>query len=170
MGIAAPCPIGGSHQTANFDCGHTTLNHWLKHRALKNEHSGASRTFVVCKKNTVIGYYALAVGAVTREETPGKVRRNMPEPVPVMVLGRLAVDRHWQGRQIGAGMLKDAIQRTLIVAEQAGIRALLVHALSDEARCFYRHWGFHASPTNDMTLMITLDEARKALAEKAVSG
>ncbi len=82
-----------------------------------------------------------------------------------MVLARLAVDANWQGKQIGTGMLKDAIQRTLIVAEQAGIRALLVHALSDKARGFYRHWGFHESPTNDMTLMITLDESRNAMTE-----
>jgi len=90
----------------------------------------------------------------------------MPDPIPVMVLGRLAVDVHWQGKRIGIGMLKDAIQRTIIVAEQAGIRALLVHALSDKAKSFYQHWGFHESPTNDMTLMITLDEARNVLAPK----
>jgi len=165
MGINAPCPITGTHHVASFDCGDTTLNDWLQRRAIKNENSGASRTFVVCEDNTVIGYYSLAVGAIAREETSGKIRRNMPDPIPVMVLGRLAVDANWQGKQIGTGMLKDAIQRTLIVAEQAGIRALLVHALSDKARSFYRHWGFHESPTNDMTLMITLDEARKAMTE-----
>lgn len=87
----------------------------------------------------------------------------MPDPIPVMVLGRLAVDANWQGKQIGIGMLKDTIQRTIIVAEQAGIRALLVHALSDKARSFYQHWGFHESPTHDMTLMITLAEARNAV-------
>ncbi len=87
----------------------------------------------------------------------------MPDPIPVMVLGRLAVDANWQGKHIGIGMLKDAIQRTFIVAEQAGIRALLVHALSDKAKSFYYHWGFHESPTNDMTLMVTIDEARKAI-------
>jgi len=165
MGINAPCPITGKHHVASFDCGDTTLNDWLQRRAIKNENSGASRTFVVCEDNTVIGYYSLAVGAIAREETSGKVRRNMPDPIPVMVLGRLAVDVNWQGKQIGIGMLKDAIQRTLIVAEQAGIRALLVHALSDIARSFYQHWGFHESPTNDMTLMITLDEARSAMTE-----
>jgi len=118
---------------------------------------------VVCD-NAVVGYYSLAVGAIAREDTSGKIRRNMPDPIPVMVLGRLAVDANWQGQQIGIGMLKDAIQRTIIVADQAGIRALLVHALSDKARTFYSHWGFHESPTNDMTLMITLDEARQGLA------
>ena len=165
MGISAPCPIASTHDVTSFDCGDTTLNDWLQHRAIKNESSGASRSFVVCENNTVIGYYSLAVGAIAREDTSGKVRRNMPDPIPVMVLGRLAVDASWQGKQIGLGMLKDAIQRTIIVAEQAGIRALLVHALSDKARSFYRHWGFHESPTNDIILIITLDEARKAMTE-----
>ena len=165
MGINAPRPIAGTLHVASFDCGDTTLNDWLQRRAIKNENSGASRTFVVCENNTVIGYYSLAVGAIAREETSGKVRRNMPDPIPVMVLGRLAVDTNWQGKQIGIGMLKDAIQRTLIVAEQAGIRALLVHALSEKTRSFYQHWGFHESPTNDMTLMITLDEARNVMTE-----
>lgn len=89
----------------------------------------------------------------------------MPDPIPVMVLGRLAVDAHWQSKHIGIGILKDAIQRTLIVAEQAGIRALLVHALSNEARRFYQRWGFMESPTNDMTLMLPLDEARKSMGD-----
>lgn len=163
MGISVPCPIAGTHDVAAFDCGDSTLNDWLQRRAMKNENSGASRTFVVCMDNSVIGYYSLAVGAITRKETSGKVRRNMPDPIPVMVLGRLAVDTHWQGKHIGVGMLKDAIQRTLIVAEQAGIRALLVLALSHKARSFYQHWGFHESPTNDMTLLLPLGEARKAM-------
>ena len=164
MGISAPCPISTAHDVTSFDCGDATLNDWLQRRAIKNESKGASRTFVACEDNTVIGYYALAVGAINREDTSGKVRRNMPDPVPVMVLGRLAVDASWQGKRIGIGMLKDAIQRTIIVAEQAGIRALLVHALSDKARSFYQHCGFQVSPTNDMSLMITLDEARNAVA------
>lgn len=163
MGVSAPRPIANTHAVASFNCEDAILNDWLQRRAIKNDSSGASRTFVVCEDNAVIGYYSLAVGAIAREDTSGKVHRNMPDPVPVMVLGRLAVDADWQGKGIGIGMLKDAIQRTIIVSEQAGIRALLVHALSDKARGFYQHWGFHESPTNDMTLMITLDEARKAM-------
>ena len=163
MGIAAPCPIISTHDTAVFDCGDITLNHWLQHRAIKNENNGASRTFVVCDEKTIIGYYSLAVGAIARDDSPGKVRRNMPDPIPVMVLGRLAVDTSWQGKHIGTGMLKDAIQRTIIVAEQAGIRAFLVHALSEKAKNFYQYCGFHESVTNDMTLMITLGEAKKSI-------
>lgn len=166
MGIAAPVPITASHDLSTFDCGNGTLNEWLQKRAIKNELNGASRTFVVCHDNTVIGYYTLAVGAVTREESSGKVRRNMPEPIPVMVLGRLAVDRQWQGKQVGVGMLKDAVLRTIAVAEQAGIRALLVHALSEEAKRFYLQCGFHESPTNDLTLMISLAEARSVIFTK----
>lgn len=160
MGIATPCPITTNHDISVFDCGHNSLNKWLLNRAIKNEKGGASRTFFACNNNTVIGYYSLAVGAVIREEASGKVRRNMPEPVPVMILGRLAVDQQWQGKQIGTGMLRDAILRTLTVAEQAGIRALVVHALSDSAKHFYLRCGFHESPLDDMTLMIMLNEAR----------
>ena len=163
MGITAPGPILDSYNVSGFDCGHGSLNQWLQKRAIKNEKNSASRTFVVCNGNLVVGYYSLAVGAVAREEASGKVRRNMPEPIPVMILGRLAVDQQWQGKQIGAGMLKDAISRTLIAAEQVGIRVLLVHALSEEAKQFYLQYGFHESPINDMTLMITLNEARNAI-------
>jgi len=165
MGVTAPCPISNSHDITAFDCGHDTLNEWLRKRAVKNEQNGASRTFVACNDNTVIGYYSLAVGAVARDQASGKVRRNMPDPIPVMILGRLAVDRQWQGRRIGAGMLKDAVLRTLFVAEQAGVRAMLVHALSDEAKHFYLGYGFHESPVADMILMITLDEARNFLGD-----
>ena len=163
MGITAPAPISDHHVVSDFDCGQRSLNDWLKKRAIKNESTGASRTFVVCDDDTVIGYYTLAVGAVTREEASGKIRRNMPELIPVMILGRLAVDQRWQGKRIGVGMLKDAILRTLIVAEQAGIRAMLIYALSEEAKRFYLQCGFHESPLNELTLMITLDQARKAI-------
>ena len=116
----------------------------------------------------MIGFYSLAVGSVSGKETNApinkkKIRINMPSPIPVMVLARLAVDTAWQNKQIGNGLLKDAIQRTIIVAEQAGIRALLVHALSVKACEFYTRRGFYSAPGNDMTLMITLDEARNVL-------
>jgi len=163
VGITAPCPITDDFDIGSFNCGDSTLNDWLQRRAIKNESNRASRTFVVCNNDIVIGFYSLAVGAIAREDTIGKVQRNMPEPIPVMVLGRLAVDVNWQGKRIGTGMLKDAIQRTIIVAEQAGIRALLVHALSDEAKNFYLSCGFYESPTNSMTLMILLDDAKRVI-------
>ncbi len=157
--LSAPTPLLATHVTDKFDCGEPVLNDWLKKRALKNESSGASRTFVICQDNNVMGYYVLATGSVMHKHAPSKVRRNMPEPVPVMILGRLAVSKHMQSAGIGRGLLKDAILRTLGVSKQAGIRALLVHALSDTAHKFYIQCGFVESPIDPMVLMITLKDA-----------
>lgn len=154
---SAPQPLSSVHLLADFDCGEPILNDWLRRRALANQASGASRTFVaVDAGQRVLAYYALAAGAVAQAEAPGGIRRNMPDPIPVMVLGRLAVDRGAQGQHLGGALLKDAVLRCLKVTEHAGVRALLVHALSDEARGFYAHYGFEASPANPMTLMLRL--------------
>lgn len=165
--LSAPEPLLATHDIESFDCGEPVLNDWLKKRALKNENAGASRTFVVCSKegehNQVVGYYVLATGSVMHKEAPSKVRRNMPDPVPVMVLGRLAVDINNQSTGIGRGLLRDAILRTLGVSKQAGIKALLVHALSDAARKFYKQCGFIESPLDPMVLMITLKDAEQNL-------
>lgn len=157
--ISAPIPITNNHDTSAFSCGYPVLDEWLQRTAIKNEKSGASRTFVVCDGRRVLGYYSLATGAVQRTDAPGKVRRNMPEPVPVLVLGRLAVDVSQQKMGIGRGMLRDALLRAISVAGQVGVKALLVHALDDKAKSFYLSQGFVESPTNDMTLMITIKEA-----------
>jgi GNAT superfamily N-acetyltransferase len=141
---------------AEFDCGVPAMNDWLRRRALPSETSGASRTFVVCQDARVVGFYALATGSVSREETSGGIRRKMPEPIPVMVLGRLAIDVGWRKRGVGAGMLKDAVLRTLAVSKQAGIRALVVHALSEDAKRFYIRHGFQESPLQPMMLMLSL--------------
>ena len=154
MGISPPAPLTPEHLLAEFDCGVATLNEWLKRQALANEAMGASRTFVVCEGRQVIGYYALATGSVRREEAPGQVKRRMPEPIPVIILGRLAVDRRWQGKQVGQGLLKDAVLRTLNVSKQAGIRAIVVHAISESAKAFYHSQGFVESPLNPVTLML----------------
>ena len=148
--------MDSTHRCEDFDCGEPVLNLWLKRQALPNEASGASRTFVVCAERRIIGFYALATGSVRREDAPGRIRRRMPEPIPVMVLGRLAVDRDWQGQGVGQGLLKDAVLRTLTVSKQAGVRALIVHALSVEAKDFYQRHGFLESPMNQMTLMLGL--------------
>jgi len=158
-----PEKLSTDHDLSHFQCGEPALDDWLKRRALQNEESGASRTYVLCVGNRVVGYYALAVGAVTHAETPGRVRRNMPDPVPVMVIGRLAVDQTMQGQSIGPALLRDAVLRTIQAAEIAGIRAILVHAISDRAKSFYERSGFIPSPIDPMTLMITVAEARKAL-------
>jgi GNAT superfamily N-acetyltransferase len=161
--INPPEKLSSEHDLSQFHSGEPTLDEWLRKRARQNEESGASRTYVVCMGKRVVGYYALAVGAVAHVEAPGRVRRNMPDPVPVMVIGRLAVDQAMQGRAVGPALLRDAVLRTLQAAEIAGIRAILVHAISERAKGFYEKWGFTSSPLEPMTLMITVIEAQKAL-------
>lgn len=153
-----PVPLAVSHRLDEFECGEPVLNEWLQRRALPNQLTGASRTFVVADQHgRVYGYYAMAAGAVAHQLATGPVRRNMPDPVPVMVLARLAVDRRAQGVKLGASLLKDAVQRAIAVSQNAGVRALLVHALNDQAKKFYEHYGFQASPQHPMTLMLRLN-------------
>src|SRR5262249_47372664 len=152
--ISAPERLTPQHNVAAFDSATPSLDDWLKRRAVENERSGASRTYVVTAGGRVVAYYALANGAVTSIEAPEAVRERMPNPVPVMLIGRLAVDRAYQGQGLGAGLLKDAIIRTLQAANIAGIRAILVHAISEDAKRFYLHHGFVESPVAPLTLMI----------------
>ena len=153
----APEPLKATHIVEHFNCGESTLDDWLKRRALTNHLSGASRTFVALDgQNHVRAYYAIAAGAVAHDLATGLVRRNMPDPVPVLVLGRLAVNGSAQGSKLGAYMLQDAIRRAATVAENASVRALLVHALNESAQAFYEHFGFSSSPTHPMTLMLRL--------------
>lgn len=163
--IGAPEHLSPQHNLDAFSSGNPALDDWLRRRALANEQAGASRTYVIRAGGRVVGYYALAAGALAHVAAPGRVRRNMPDPVPVMVLGRLAVDRAYHGRGLGVGLLRDAILRTLQAADVAGIRAIPVHAISDDARRFYERHGFVASSIDPMTLMITVADAARALAE-----
>ena len=158
-----PKPLNSVHELKDFDSGNAELNDWLKRRALKNEQSGASRTYVVCIGQRVIAYYCLAAGAVANIEAPTRVRRNMPSQIPVTVIGRLAVDRCWQGKGFGRALVGDAVVRTLQAAEILGIRAILVHAISKQALQFYENCGFTASPIEHMTLLVTVADAKKAL-------
>lgn len=162
-GITAPEKLRPDHDFSAFGSGIPVLDDWLRRRALANEKGGASRTYVVCTGHRVIGYYALAAGAVAAAAAPGRIRRNMPDPVPVMVLGRLAVDSEHQGTGLGRALLRDAVLRTLQAADIAGIRALLVHAISEKAKGFYERCDFRPSPLDPMTLMITLHDAEAAL-------
>ena len=164
--IRAPERLTAAHDVSAFDSGAPDLDDWLKKRALANEDTGASRTYVVCSGGRVVGYCALASGGVAQVQAPGRVRRNMPDPVPVMILGRLAVDRAWQGHSLGRSLLRDAVLRTLQAAEIGGIRAILVHAISEDAKRFYQRYGFRDSPVDPMTLMITVADAEKALSGK----
>lgn len=142
----------GDH-AEDFDCGVEALNGWLKRRALVNHLSGASRTYVVTAGKKIVGYYCLAAGSIQHEAAPGKIRRNMPEPIPAVVLGRLAVDKAFHKRGIGPALVLHALEQTQAVAKVVGIRALLVHAKDAEAADFYRHLGFAPSPLDKLVLM-----------------
>jgi len=163
--IGAPEHLTPAHDLGAFDSGVPTLDDWLKRRALANEEAGGSRTYVVSAGGRVVGYYALATGAVAQDAATGRVRRNMPDPVPVMVLARLAVDRAYQERGLGPSLLRDAILRVLQAAQLGGIRAILVRAISAEAKRFYERHGFVESPVDPMTLMITVADAKRALGD-----
>ena len=155
--LSAPQPLAAAHLLDGFTCGEASLDDWLKRRALANQLSGASRAFAVAdQEGRVSGYYALAAGAVSHQMATSGVRRNTPDPVPVMMLARLAVDHRAQGIKLGAALLQDAVKRVLIVAQNAGVRALLVQALHDRAKQFYEHHGFQQSPLHAMTLMLRL--------------
>jgi len=163
MPLSAPTPLTEHHDLAAFDSGESSLDDWLKRRALANQVSGASRTFVVCEDHRVAGYYALASGAVMAASVPGKFRRNMPDPIPVVLLGRLAIDCAWQGRGLGRGLVQDAALRVMQAADSIGIRGIVVHALSDDARKFYLALGFVECADNPLILVVTLQELRAAL-------
>jgi GNAT superfamily N-acetyltransferase len=165
--IGPPEKLSAAHDLSGFDSGEPALDDWLRRRAMQNEVSGASRTYVVSIKRKVVGYYTLAVGAIADVEAPGRIRRNMPDPVPVMVLGRLAVDKTVHGDGVGTGLLRDAVLRTVQAAEIAGIRAILVHAISEAAKRFYEKYGFIASPVDPMTVIITVAEAVKIITPSA---
>ena len=164
MALSAPEPITTNHQIGDFTSGVVSLDEWLKRRALANQASGAARTFVVCEADKVISYYALASGSVTVAGAPGRFRRNMPDPIPVVVLARLAVDRAYHGRGLGRALVRDAARRVVHAADAIGIRGIVVHAISDDAKAFYLALGFDPSPIEPMTLMITLADIRKSLA------
>jgi GNAT superfamily N-acetyltransferase len=167
--ITPPEKICPDHNLDDFDSGEPVLDDWLKRRALRNEASGASRTYVVCSGGRVVGYYALAVGAVESASASGRVKRNMPDPIPVMVIGRLAVDQSHQGHGMGRALVRDGVLRIVQAAEIAGVRAILVHALTEDAKKFYERCGFRPSPLDIMTLMITVADAKKALIDNSKS-
>ncbi|VTR93402.1 gnat family acetyltransferase : GCN5-related N-acetyltransferase OS=Candidatus Contendobacter odensis Run_B_J11 GN=BN874_1270007 PE=4 SV=1: Acetyltransf_7 [Gemmata massiliana] len=154
--VSPPALLTDGHDLAPFDCGVPSLNDWLRRRALKNNRSGASRTYVLCNGAVVVGYYCLATGAVYHDDAPHALRRNMPDPIPVLVLGRLAVDRRCQNQKIGRAMLRDAALRAQEVAESVGVTAIVVHAISEEARRFYVSCGFVESPLQPMTLCLLM--------------
>jgi len=160
---AAPEPLAPDHDLRAFESGVAALDAWLKTRARANEASGGSRTFVMCEDRRVVGYYSLAAASILHSVATGKVKRNMPEPVPAVLIGRLALDRAWQGRGHGVSLLQDAVLRVVGAAETVGVRAILVHAISGDAKTFYERFGFRASSVDPMTLMMTVDEVVRLL-------
>jgi GNAT superfamily N-acetyltransferase len=162
-GLSAPVPLTNDLEIEMFISGLKSLDEWLKRRALKNQVTGASRTFVVCEGRRVVAYYALASSAVAVVNAPGRFRRNMPDPIPVVLLGRLAVDRAFQGRGLGRALIRDAGCRVLQAADTIGIRGLIAVAISTRAKAFYEHVGFEASPLDPMTMMIALADLRACL-------
>jgi GNAT superfamily N-acetyltransferase len=155
--ISRPVPIRGAHDTTKFDCGKPLLTDWLKNNAMRSEGKSA-RTYVVCEGNVVVGYYCLATGRVSRAEVPKVIRgHGTPNTVPVVILGRLAVDTRYQKQGIGSGLLQDALRRALEVSVTIGAAAVLVHAIDDDAKAFYTSYGFIAFPADSRTLFLPMD-------------
>lgn len=161
--IQAPEPLTAEHSIGGFDSGVASLDDWLRRRALRNQASGASRTFVVCDAGQVVAYYALAASAVAPGAAPGRFKRNMPDPIPVVVLARLAIARDHHGRGLGRAVFQDAANRVIHAADAIGIRGMLVHAISEEAKAFYLRLGLDPSPLEPMTLMTTVADLKAAL-------
>jgi GNAT superfamily N-acetyltransferase len=155
---SAPEILVHHHVVEAFDCGDASLNTWLRRHAMANQVSGASRTFVICRGMNVIGYYALAAGGIASSDAPSRLRRNMPDPIPLIVLGRLAVDRSEQGKNLGSFLLRDAVNRTRQIKDHAGVAGMMVHAISDQAKSFYLRWGFIECPSHPLTLVTRIKD------------
>lgn len=164
--LQQPTPISIEDEVDDFDSGEVSLNEWLKKRAIKNHASGASRCFVVKNDKKVIGYYTLSAGAISHESVPNPMRRNMPDPLPMLLLGRLAVDQRYHNKGIGQALLRDAMMRSVIISTDAGVLGILVHALSSQAKQFYISRGFVSSPLQPLTLFMTIDTMRLILNEE----
>jgi len=155
-----------THAVDVFDCGNEALNRFLFRYALQNQQADASQTYVALDRDCVTGYYTLVVGEVAYEGAPARLVRGLAQhPVPIVLLARLAVATAYQGKKLGGGLLKDAMLRTLGAADIAGIRAFAVHAKDDEARTFYEHFDFVASPTDPYHLFLLLKDVRRAVGQ-----
>lgn len=152
------------HVLDAFDCGQPDLNGWLLKHALQNQGANAAQTYIGLVNGVVIGYYSLAVGQVEYTEAPERLQKGLARhPVPIMLLARLAVHQDWQGKGIGRALLRDAVLRTLQVANIAGIRALAVHAKDDQAKHYYEQFDFIPSPTDPLHLFVLLKDIRNRI-------
>ncbi len=163
MPPSAPEPLAPHHRLDDFCCGVATLDDWLKKRARANQVNGASRTYVTHDDGAVVGYYSIASSSITVTEAAGKFKRNMPDPIPVVVLGRLAISDTHQGKGIGKALMRDAIARITAAGDEIGIRGVDVHAINQSAKDFYLSLGFRQSPTHEMTLMITMNDLKATI-------
>ena len=154
--------LGPEHALDAFDCGREELNRFLTRFALVNQQARAAQTYVAISGQSVVGYYSLSVGEVAFDDAPNRLRKGLARhSVPIMLLARLAVSVAWQGHGIGAGLLKDAMHRTLQAADIAGIRAFAVHAMDETARRFYEHFEFIPSPTDPLHLFLLIKDIRR---------
>lgn len=158
--------LGKHHDISQFECGKLALDDWLKKWALPNLASESARTFVAHRKGVVVGYYSICTGSVRREEAPKRIAKGQAaHPIPVILLARLAVDQREHGRGLGAALLKDALLRIAEAIDIVAARAVLVHAIDDEARGFYRHFDFEESPVDRYQLMLLVKDLRRNLAQ-----
>jgi GNAT superfamily N-acetyltransferase len=160
--LGAPVPIAQAHRVGDFACDRVELDDFLRNRALKTEGKTA-RTYVVCQGETVVGFYAIAMGSVQRGQAPGKLRRNAPEQLPVAILARMGVDNRLKGHGLGRALIKDALQRILQASTIIGARAVLVHAIDEEVRPFYLKYGFVAYPADSRTLFLPIETLADAM-------
>ena len=160
--LSSPHPIAAAHHVTGFSCGRSKLDDFLRSRALKAERRTA-RTYVVCKGDAVVAFYAIAMGSVQRAQTPGKLRRNAPDQLPVAILARMGVDSSLKGHGLGRALLKDALQRILQASTIIGARAVLVHAIDDEVRPFYLKYGFVEYPAESRTLFLPIETLADAI-------
>lgn len=169
MIFGSPVALNATHLLEGFDCGKAALNDWLIRHAAQAQASGSAKTFVsLTRDNHVVAYFSLTVGHIDTLQAPKRVSQGMGRyPVPVVILARLAVSQSAQGLGLGAGLLQDAIRRTLMVADQAGIRALLTHPIDEAAAGFYQKFGFEASPLRPDQLLLLLKDARRWIHQSA---
>lgn len=164
MALGAPQALDGSHRLDAFDCGKPALNDWLTRHARQAQASGSAKTYVVAENVRVVGYFSLTVGQVDTLEAPDRVRKGMGAyPIPVVILVRLAVSLSDQSCCIGIGLLQEAIRRTLVIADQAGVRAMLTHIFGEDAARFYLRFGFESSPVREQQLLLLLKDARRLI-------
>jgi GNAT superfamily N-acetyltransferase len=164
VSLQSPEPLGAQHNLEGFDCGKLSLNDWLIRHARQAQGAGSSKTFVATDDDRLVGYFSLTVGQIDTLDAPDRIRKGMGHySLPVVILARLAVSKNDQGRGIGFGLLQDAIRRTVLIGEQAGVRAMLTHPLDKEAAAFYTRFGFIQSPLREQQLLLLLKDAKRGL-------